>query len=140
MPMRYPPITCTLIRCSSTRYMPIKCMPTIDHVHKMHTYNRSCLLKFLIYERHTYKRLISIREVYLRAIYIYERSMPTYRRVSYRRVFQSVHLRGVHLMSGRVSQGVRILWACFFRGHASQRPASYPLHWRHLVQPLDNNP
>ena len=27
-------------------------------------------------------------------------------------VFQSVHLRGVHLISGRISQGVPISWAC----------------------------
>jgi hypothetical protein len=46
---------------------------------------------------------VSIRETYLRAIYIYERNMLTHRRV-----FQSVHLRGVHLMGGRISQDVCI--------------------------------
>jgi hypothetical protein len=46
--------------------------------------------------------------------------------VSHRRVsYMGVYFRGVHLMGGRISQGVRISWACLFREHASQKPASY---------------
>ena len=65
------------------------------YAHEMIAYDRSCLLELLTYERHTCRRLVSIREIYLRAIYIYERSISTHRCVSHRRVFQSVHLRGV---------------------------------------------
>jgi hypothetical protein len=88
---RYVPVS---KRCMPVRCPPVTCMPV-----KMHAYDRSCLLELLTYERHTCKRLISIREVYLRAIYIDERSMPTHRRISDRRVFQSVHLRGVQYIS-----------------------------------------
>jgi hypothetical protein len=35
------------------------------HDYEMHVYDSSCLLELLTYERHTYKRLISVREACL---------------------------------------------------------------------------
>jgi hypothetical protein len=110
--------------------MPAYNMPACEmHAYEMHIYDRSCLLEFLICERHTYKRLISIREAYLRAIYIRERSMP-----AHRRVFQSVHLRDVHLMGGRTSQGMRISWACASHKRVSQGRVSFA--GMHLKGPI----
>src|SRR5271154_5850714 len=45
--------------------MLMRCIPTIDHAYEMYTYDRSCLLELLTYERHTCKRFISTRETCL---------------------------------------------------------------------------
>jgi hypothetical protein len=82
--------------------------------YKMHAYDRSYLLE-----------LLTLSDIYLRVIYIYERSIPTHIRVSHRRVFQSLHLRGIQLIGGRVSQGMRISWACASHKRVSHGRVSF---------------